>query len=125
MWAQDTVNQLPSWPVETELVFTMGTNILMLTIQRPLVRTVIQDAIENLCAALLFTNAFPGVCVALTLIKDCLFTAADNHKPGAKSILERLTRDQEYLSTVTPLVSLIDFEIIPLTMLPGHMLRSV
>ncbi len=118
------MNQLPSWPVETELVFTTGTNKLMLTIQRPLVCAVIQDAIKNLRAALLFTNAFPDVCVALTLIKDCLFTAADNHKPGAKSILERLTRDQEYLSTVTPLVSLIAFEIIPLTMIPSHALGS-
>lgn len=75
----------------------------MLTIQRPLVRSIIQDAIENLWAALLFNNAFPDVCLALSLIKDCLFTAADLHKPAATDILERLKRDGDYLLKITPL----------------------
>jgi hypothetical protein len=91
----DVVSDLPegAWPAETDLVFNVGSSRLMLTIQRPLVRSIIQDAIENLRAALLFNNAFPDVCFALSLIKDCLFTAADLHKPAAKDILERLKRD--------------------------------
>jgi len=82
----------------------------MLTMQRPLVRAVIQEAIENLRAALLFTNAFPDICVALTLIQDCLLNAADHHKPGATDILERLKCDQDYLLKITPVVSLIYFK---------------
>jgi hypothetical protein len=76
----------------------------MLTGQRPLVRAVIQDAIENLRAALLFNNAFPDVCLAFTLIKDSLLTSANRLKPGAKNILDRLERDEDYLLKITPLV---------------------
>jgi hypothetical protein len=101
----DIVSDLPegAWPAETDLVFNTGSSRLMLTIQRPLVRSIIQDAIENLWAALLFNNAFPDVCLALSLIKDCLFTAADLHKPAATDILERLKRDGDYLLKITPL----------------------
>jgi hypothetical protein len=81
----------------------------MLTSQRPIVRVVIQDAIDNLRAAMLFTNAFPDVCVALGLIKDCLLTAANRLKPGAKDILERLEQDQDYMLKITPLVSFFFF----------------
>ncbi|KAN0141184.1 hypothetical protein V8E53_000940 [Lactarius tabidus] len=91
------------WPVNTNLVFAAGSHKLMLLNQRPIVRAVIQEAIENLRAALLFTNAFPDVCSALTLIKDCLFTAALCLKPGASEVLHRLTNDQDYLLRITPL----------------------
>ncbi|KAI9448875.1 hypothetical protein BJY52DRAFT_1193093 [Lactarius psammicola] len=84
---------LRTWPVDTDLVYTTGSNKVMLTIQRPLVHAVIQEAIENLQAGLLFTNAFPD---------DCLLTAANRHKPGATDILERLQRDQDYMLKITP-----------------------
>ncbi|KAN0130984.1 hypothetical protein V8E53_011117 [Lactarius tabidus] len=93
------------WPVDTNLVFAAGSHKLMLLNQRPIVRAVIQEAIENLRAALLFTNAFPDVCSALMLIKDCLFTAALCLKPGASEVLHRLTNDQDYLLRITPLLS--------------------
>ena len=101
---------LRTWPVDTDLVYTTGSNKVMLTIQRPLVRAVIQEAIENLRAGLLFTNAFPDVCATLTLIQDCLLTAANHHKPGATDILERLQHDQDYMLKITPVVSPIYFE---------------
>jgi hypothetical protein len=103
------VSDLPegAWPAETDLVFNTSSSRLMLTIQRPLVRSIIQDAIENLRAALLFNNVFPDVCLALLLIKDCLFTAADLHKPATMDILERLKRDGDYLLKITPLVCLV------------------
>ena len=77
----------------------------MLTGQHPIVHTIIQDAIDNLCAAMLFTNAFPDVCVALGLIKDCLLTAANCLKPGAKEVYERLKQDEEYMMKIIPLAS--------------------
>jgi hypothetical protein len=64
----------------------------MLTSQRPIVRAVIQDAIDNLWVAMLFTNAFPDVCVALGLIKDCLLTAANCLKPGVLRLVGRSVR---------------------------------
>lgn len=95
-----------AWPVHTELVLASGSDRLKLTNQRPLVRSVLQKAIEHLRATMLFTNAFPDVCVALGLIKDCLLTAANQLQPGSVDILKRLTNDQEYLSKITPLVRL-------------------
>lgn len=112
------------WPVDTDLIFALGSTKLSLLNQRPIVRAVIQEAIENLRAALMFTNAFPDVCSALTLIKDCLFTAALHLKPGATEVLDRLIRDQEYLSKITPLVSVHQFEVMSLTSLPSLVLGS-
>ncbi|KAN0127722.1 hypothetical protein V8E53_011748, partial [Lactarius tabidus] len=61
------------------------------------------DAIENLRAAMLFNNAFPDICIALGLIKDCLLTAANHLRPGAKEVLERLEQDHDYMLKITPL----------------------
>jgi hypothetical protein len=93
-----------AWPVHTELVLSSGSDRLKLTNQRPMVRSVLQKSIEHLRASMLFTNAFPDVCVALGLIKDCLLTAANELQPGGADILERLTNDLDYLSKITPLV---------------------
>ena len=112
------------WPVDTELVFAVGSTKLTLLNQRPIVRAVIQEAIDNLRAALMFTNAFPDVCSALTLIKDCLFTAALHLKPGAMEVLDRLTRDNEYLLKITPLVSAHEFEMTLLTSFCSRVLTS-
>ena len=101
----DEYSLQPAWPVDTELVLSPGSNKVMLTGQRPVVRAVIQDAIDNLHAAMLFTNAFPDVCVALGLIKDCLLTAANCLKPGAKEVYERLEQDEEYMMKIIPLAS--------------------
>ena len=107
-----------TWPTNTDLVFHRGK--LLLTSQHPIVRTVITNAIENLQAAILFNNAFPDICSALALIKDCLFTAANHLKPGSANILERLEHDVDYLLDISPLVMLIYVEMIGLTTLCSH-----
>jgi hypothetical protein len=112
------------WPLDTDLIFAVGSTKLSLLSQRPIVRAVIQEAIENLRAALLFANAFPDVCSALTLIKDCLFTAALHLKPGATEMLDRLTRDQEYLLKITPLVSVHEVDVTSLTSFTSRVLVS-
>ncbi|KAH9177872.1 hypothetical protein EDB89DRAFT_2064251 [Lactarius sanguifluus] len=53
--------------VDTDLVFVEGTTKIMLTSQRPLIRAIAQDAIENLRASMLFRNAFPDVTIAFAL----------------------------------------------------------
>jgi hypothetical protein len=94
-----------TWPVDTDLVLAAGSSKLSLLSQHPVVHAVIQEAIENLWAALLFTNAFPDVCNALSLIKDCLLTVALHLKPGATEMLKPLRHDQNYLLKITPLIS--------------------
>jgi hypothetical protein len=122
--APDLDLHLSAQPVDpTDLVYEMGSQKVKLTIQRPLVRAVITEAIENLQAALLFTNAFPDVCVTLTLIKECLFTAATHRGPSTTDILERLARDQDYLKKIIPVVSRIYFDMPSLTALPSHVLE--
>ncbi|KAN0131560.1 hypothetical protein V8E53_010668 [Lactarius tabidus] len=104
-----------AWPVHTELVLSSGSDKLKLTNQCLMVRSILQKSIEHLRASMLFTNAFPDVCVALGLIKDCLLTAANELQPGGADILERLTNDLDYLSKITPLpharISLIRSEV--------------
>ena len=115
----------PFWPTETDLVFASGSNRLKLTSQSPIVRSVIVEGIENLRAAMLFTDAFPDVCSALTLIKDSLLTSASYLLPAAADVLDRLKVDPDYLSKVTLLVSFTYDEMTPLTTLYSHVLGSV
>ncbi|KAN0141246.1 hypothetical protein V8E53_001002 [Lactarius tabidus] len=116
----DLIGPRATWPVATDLVLAAGSSKLLLLSQRPIVRAVIQEAIENLRAGLLFSNAFPDVCNALTLIKDCLLTAALRLKPGATEMLKRLTHDQDYLLKITPLVHFQEFEMTLLTFLSSR-----
>ncbi|KAF8262256.1 hypothetical protein EI94DRAFT_1603030, partial [Lactarius quietus] len=97
------LNANSTWPAITELVYPAGTNKLMLTNQQPIVCAFIQEAIDNLQAALLFNNAFPDVCFALNLIKDCLLNATNHLKPGSMEILNRLKNNQQYIMKLTPL----------------------
>ncbi|KAH8979863.1 hypothetical protein EDB86DRAFT_2835669 [Lactarius hatsudake] len=89
--------------VDTDLVFVGNTTKIMLTSQCPLIRAVVQDAIENLQASILFINAFPDVTVTFTLTKDALITATENHGQGGGIVQHRLQVDDEYL---TKLISL-------------------
>ncbi|KAN0139137.1 hypothetical protein V8E53_003026 [Lactarius tabidus] len=113
--AEAAPNDFPFWPAETDLVFTSGSNKLKLTSQTPIVRSVIVEAIENLRAAMLMTDAFPDVCSALSLIKDCLLTAGTYLLPGAMDVLDRLKNDPDYLTKITLLprarISLIRSEV--------------
>ena len=55
---------------------------------------------------MLFTNAFPDLCVALGLIKDCLLNAATQLQPGSAYIIKRLSQDPDYLSKISSVVRL-------------------
>ncbi|KAH9004437.1 hypothetical protein EDB86DRAFT_3071917 [Lactarius hatsudake] len=93
----------PAWPAETEIRTIPGSNRVILTIQGTLLRTVIQDAFENLRAAMLFQNAFPDGALTLSFIRDALVTAARQCGPAAASIYTRLLNDTDYFAKIIPL----------------------
>ncbi|KAH9989241.1 hypothetical protein BJV77DRAFT_963983 [Russula vinacea] len=90
------------WPADTNIVFSPGSNKIALTCQRPLIRVVIQDAMENVRADLLFKNAYPDPAVALVTIKESLLASASRHL-GASSIRRRLVFDEQYMTGMIPL----------------------
>ncbi|KAF8259190.1 hypothetical protein EI94DRAFT_1813761 [Lactarius quietus] len=59
---------------------------LMLTIQSPVIQTVISNSFEGLHATLLFENVFPDQAVSFTFIRDALITAALVHGPSATAM---------------------------------------
>jgi hypothetical protein len=76
----------------------------MLTLQRPLVRSIIQDSFDHMRAYLVFTNAFPDVQVARTFASDSLFAGAEAYRPASDHIRQRFRDDREYLEKFIPLV---------------------
>ena len=77
----------------------------MLTIQRRLVRIVIQDSIDILRATLIFENAFPEGPQSLQFARRALVSAAEKQLPATLSIHTRLLQDDDYIAKITPLVS--------------------
>jgi hypothetical protein len=96
----------PSWPKETELYIMPGTSRVTLTTQRPLIRTVIQDAIDFVRASMMFDHAFPDGMRTFYVIRDALVAAAASHRPQSSSIHNRLLLDEHYVDRIIPLVSL-------------------
>lgn len=93
------------WPSDTDLKFTPGTNKVSLTLQRPLIRVIVQDAFENFRAALLFDNAFPDAGASPGLILAALVAAAESRGPRATHIHKRLLCDVDYVASLSRLVS--------------------
>ncbi|KAI9448899.1 hypothetical protein BJY52DRAFT_1193042 [Lactarius psammicola] len=93
-----------AWPVDTELQFAPGATRVMLTIQRPLMRSVIQDAIEILRASLMFDNAFLDSIHTLAFVRRSLLTSARKRCPTALSIHTRLVQDEDYISKIIPVL---------------------
>jgi hypothetical protein len=93
------------WPVDTDLVYVPGTTKIMLTAQRPVMRTVIQEAFEYVHASLLISCAMPDASVVPSIIKDALVLAASLNVPRASSIYGRLMMDEEYTTQMSRLVS--------------------
>ena len=58
----------PLWPADTDLVFQLGTNKIMLMTQQSLVRIVIQDGIENIHTHLISSHAFPDLAATLPIV---------------------------------------------------------
>jgi hypothetical protein len=106
----------PVWPADTELQFIPGSNKLSLTTQRPLIRVIIQDAMELVRADMLFNQAFPDPAVALVAIRTSLITAASSY-PNAVSIHRRLLCDEWYIEKIIPLVSSLMINVALLTLL--------
>jgi len=106
-WPQEDVQtQSPSvWSADTDIQFIPGTNRVILTMQGTLLRSVIQDAFENVRASILFEHVFPDVVLALSFIRDALITAARRCGPATASIYTRLLNDKDYLMKIVPLVS--------------------
>ena len=94
-----------SWPASTALLTLPESTQVTLNVQGQVMCNVIQDAISNLRAALLFGDAFPKPTVTTALIKDALIVSAEGHKPDAHSIHRRLTLDSAYLTKMALLVS--------------------
>ena len=95
---------------EADLVFLPNSNKVMLTLQHPLVRVVVQDAFDILRASLMFSDAFPDSSVTLEFVKDALVRSALNHAPGARYIYQRLLYKNDYLSKLSTLVSHINID---------------
>jgi hypothetical protein len=103
----DTVG---TWPADTELVLVSGSNKVTLTNQLPLMRSVIQDAIENVRFSLLFNHAFPDAGVVLFTVRAALVAAAArSQNPRASNIHQRLLSDEEYVIKMIRLVSFVSF----------------
>jgi len=93
---------------EADLVFAMGSLKIKLTLQRPLVRVVIQDLFDILHLLLHATNAFPNGVITVQLIRNALLCSALRHTPGALTIHQRLLYNPEYFCRILPLVSIIN-----------------
>ena len=98
-----------TWPTETDIIFLPGSNKVLLTVQRPVMRAVIQEAIERTRANVLCGNAFPDVFDTLEFIRDALMTASElNDK--AKDIHRRIIGEHLYFINMSRLVSIFFFD---------------
>ncbi|KAN0116523.1 hypothetical protein V8E52_005904, partial [Russula decolorans] len=92
----------PSFPAETELLFVSGSNKIMLTVQRPLMRAVFQEAFERIRADMVFKNVFPNIYETIEMITDSLMKAAESND-RATNIYNRLTLDADYSNNMSRL----------------------
>src|SRR6266849_5295600 len=94
---------------DTDLYVVPGSNRLTLSAQKPLIWVIVQDAIEDLRASLLFDHAFPRGIDVLRLTRAALLAVAEKYKPGATAIYERLNTDEDYMARIAHLVNEILF----------------
>jgi hypothetical protein len=100
-----TLHQPPTWPAETDLVLTTSSGRLNLSLQHPLICTVLKDGIERLRASLYFSHAFPNVPVAAVVSQASLLSTAEKYQPGTSVIYNHIMADPEYASKMCCLVS--------------------
>jgi hypothetical protein len=93
-----------SWPADTELLLVPGSNKIMLTVQRPLIRAVFHDTLDRTRAAMMFQNAFPNAYDTVEMITDSIIRAAETVNQ-ATNIFNRLVMDSDYKSDMIRLVS--------------------
>ncbi|KAI9437035.1 hypothetical protein H4582DRAFT_2078108 [Lactarius indigo] len=92
------------WPANMNLLFTPGSKKVMLTLQYPLVHSVLQDAIEYMQAYLMLTDAFPDTTDAISFACNSLMTAAKGNQCDTTTICERLQQDAKYLAHLLPVI---------------------
>jgi hypothetical protein len=93
------------WPDNCELIYVAGMRKIMLTLQRPVMQTVFQEAFEHIHTYLLLTCAFPDASVIPSIIRDALVDAASANVPRASNIYTRLLQDDVYTASMSCLVS--------------------
>ena len=94
-----------TWPEETELCFAPGRTRVMLTIQRQLLHTIIQDLIKILWATLIFENVFPEGDQGFYFARHALVSAAEKQLPVMLLIHNQLLQDEDYISKIIPLIT--------------------
>jgi hypothetical protein len=95
----------PSFPSETELLFVSGSNKIMLTVQRLLMRAVFQEAFERIRADMVFKNVFPNIYETIEMITDSLMKVAESND-RATNIYNRLALNADYSNNMSRLVGL-------------------
>ena len=113
------------WPREMDLIYLLGMTKVMLTLQLPLIHTIMQDAFKHLQASLLFEHVFPDPNTTMLFIRKNLVSAARGHLPRAVDIHKHLLCDDTYLEKLCHLVSVSPSNMIYLiTSLALHMYPS-
>jgi len=94
------------WPKEIELVVSLGSKRIGLTVQSFLVRDVLYRTFDKIRASLLFHNSFTDAHDVLALINESLVSAAaECPEPGSLEVHECLLADVEYMGQMQVLVS--------------------
>jgi len=102
-----TTTIVPQWPVDTDIIFSEGRTRIRLMNQKTLIRMVLQDAISNVHANLVFGHAFPDAGVAFASTRAAVVNAAMGRFPSAGTIHNCLLSDMEYLSNMIVIVSIL------------------
>ncbi|KAH9030281.1 hypothetical protein EDB83DRAFT_2319386 [Lactarius deliciosus] len=101
---QATTESSSAWPAETNLVLPSGVTRVKVTQQSPLIRDVIQCAIEDLQSSLLFIDAFPHGILIISFVRQALNIAAQKRCPAALSIQRCLLHNQDYMLKFAPVL---------------------
>jgi hypothetical protein len=101
------------WPSYTDLIFNPGSRKVTLMLQPVPLRSILQDAFENMRVYLLFNNSFPDAAILPGVIRDCLISVAtESQDPQALDIRERLNRDDAYINKLSRLVRSLYYQLL-------------
>jgi len=101
-----TTTVQPQWPANTNIVFSDGRTKILITSQQAIVHVVLQEAIENVHANLVFHHAFPDAGAALAGTRAALINAAMARFPSTADLHNRLLSDEEYMANMIVIVSI-------------------
>ena len=101
-----TTTVQPQWPANTNIIFSGGRTKIRIMSQQAIVRVVLQDAIENVHAYMVFRHGFPDAGAALAGTRAALVNAATAHFPSTAVLHNRLLSDEEYMANMVIIVSI-------------------